>query len=227
MVELNKRYDLRLPMQFTLWTRVYVQKKGRRTNIVSSEIRKKWGTSTLCRGAKWGPSPLWTRNKWATSTLCRDQDQNGATHHSEQVNWVTSTFYRDQEQNVAHRHSEHGKNGSHRHGVKTRNKMGPITTLNGGKWVTSTPCRDREQNGAHRQWAENSNKITKHFGTSDLAGIRTRDTQQVYRRKAWADNKTKNTEDTASHVDPPPSPDFTKEFFTVSTSHCFTFHVYM
>jgi hypothetical protein len=131
------------------------------------------------------------------------------------------------EQNGAHHHSGHGKNGphlhcaetrskmgplttlnrengSHRHCTETRNKMGPIATLNRKKWVTSTLCRDQEHNGAYHRWAENNSKITKHFGTSDLAGIRTRDTQQVYRRKARADNKTKNTEDTVSLVDTHP-----------------------
>jgi len=79
------------------------------------------------RGSKMGPITTLNTKKWATSILCRDQEQNGATHHSEQGNWVTSTFYRDQEQNVAHHNSERGK------------------------WVTSTLCRDREQNGAYRQ----------------------------------------------------------------------------
>jgi len=164
---------------------------------------KEMGHIDTVQGSKMGPITTLNTEKWATSTLCRDQEQNGATHHSEQGNWVTSTLYRDQ------------------------GKMGLISTLNRKKWVTSTLCRNQEQNGAYRQWAENSKKITKHFATSDLAGIRTRDTQQGYRRKAWADNKTKNTEDTASRVDPPLPPVFTKAFFIVSTSHCFTAHVDM
>jgi hypothetical protein len=95
--------------------------------------------------------------------------------------------------------------GSHRDCTETRNKMGPITTLNRKKWITSTLCRDQEQNEAYRQWAENSNKITKHFGTSDLAGIRTRDTHQVYRRKHERITKQKIPKILHPVLIPPPS----------------------
>ena len=116
------------------------------------------------QGSKMGPITTLNTDKWATSTLCRDQEQNGATHHSEQENWVTSAFYRDQEQNGAHRHSEHGKNGPRRHGVKTRNKMGPITTLKG-------------KNGSHRHCAETGNK-TGHIANEQRTATKSRNTSE-------------------------------------------------
>jgi hypothetical protein len=121
MAKLNKRYDLRLAMQFALWTQVYVKSEGKPDNDCEFWNEKEMGhidtvhrirmdrTDTVQRTGNNGTWPC---------TGTRNEMGHIATVHRTGTKSGIPPLCTEQEQN-----------GAHRHCAQNRNKIGHIATV--------------------------------------------------------------------------------------------------